>query len=210
MVSRPDREWEIDERLALRGPTVVLRPPREDDAQAVCEAVRESVAEVGAWLAWCHPAYDRDDALAWVQGSRGARARGEECAFVITDAWDGAVLGGCGLNQVDASSRRANLGYWVRSTATGRGVATQAAGLAAEFGLGVLGLARLEIVAATGNRASQRVAEKLGAVREGVLRARFWIAGEPVDGVLYSLVPGDLERAGRRWLAHPDGPRGPR
>lgn len=209
-MSRTDRQREIDERLALQGPTVVLRPPREDDAEAVCEAVRESVAEVGAWLGWCHPAYDRDDALGWVRASRGARARGEECAFVITDARDGTVLGGCGLNQVDASNRRANLGYWVRTTATGRGVATEAAGLAAEFALGVLGLGRLEIVAARRNRASQRVAEKLGAVREGVLRARFWIAGEPVDGVLYSLVPGDLERAGRRWLAHPDGPRGPK
>lgn len=204
------RQREIDERLALRGGTVVLRPPRVDDAGAILEAVLESVAEVGAWLAWCHAEYSLDDALGWVRGSREARARGEECAFVITDARDGAVLGGCGLNQVDAANRRANLGYWVRTTATGRGVATEAAGLVAEFGMSVLGLGRLEIVAAKGNRASQRVAEKLGAVREGVLRDRFWIAGEPVDGVLYSLVPGDLERASRRWRADPDGPRGPR
>jgi ribosomal-protein-serine acetyltransferase len=204
------RQREIDERLALRGGTVVLRPPRVDDAGAILEAVLESVAEVGAWLAWCHPEYSLQDALGWVRGSRAARGRGEECAFVVTHARDGAVLGGCGLNQMDAPNRRANLGYWVRSTATGRGVATEAAGLAAEFGLGVLGLGRLEIVAAKGNRASQRVAEKLGAVREGVLRDRFWIGGQPVDGVLYSLVPGDLERAGRRWRAHPDGPRGPR
>ena len=206
MTEPGDREREIDAHLALLGPTVVLRPPREEDAKAILDAVRESVAEVGAWLPWCHAAYGLDDALAWVWGSRDARARGEECAFVVVDAVDDALLGGCGLNQIDAANRRANLGYWVRTGATGRGVATEAAGLAAEFGLTVLGLGRLEIVAATGNRASQRVAEKVGAVREGVLRNRFWLGGEPVDGVLYSLVPADLER--RR--AVPDGPRGPR
>ncbi len=194
MTGITDRDRVVDEQLALPGPTVVLRPPRDGDAPAVCEAVHESITEVGGWLAWCHRDYDVEDALAWVRGSREARARGEECAFVITDARTGAVLGGCGLNQVDATNRRANLGYWVRTSATGRGVATEAAGLAAEFGLTVLGLGRLEIVVAAGNRASQRVAEKLGAVREGVLRSRFWLGGEPVDGLLYSLVPGDLHR----------------
>ena len=203
-----DRERVVDEQLALRGPTVVLRPPHDEDAEAVCEAVRESVAEVGAWLAWCHPRYEVDEALAWVRRSRRARARGEECAFLITDAVTGAVLGGCGLNQVDPTNRRANLGYWVRTTATGRGAATEAARLAAEFGLTVLGLGRLEIVVAVGNRASQRVAEKLGAVLEGVLRNRFWIGGDPVDGLLYSLVPADLE-PGRRAAAR-DGSRAPR
>ena len=197
-----DRDRVVDEQLALRGPTVVLRPPRDDDAGAVCEAVRESVAEVGAWLAWCHPDYDVRDALAWVRGSRDARARGEECAFVIADAANGVVLGGCGLNQVDATNRRANLGYWVRTTATGRGVATEAARLAAEFGLTVLGLGRLEIVVAVGNRASQRVAEKLGAVPEGVLRSRFWVGGDPVDGLLYSLVPADVEAVVERVTGH--------
>ncbi len=195
-----DRERVVDEELVLRGPTVVLRPPRDDDASAVCETVQESVADVGSWLAWCHPDYDVGDALVWVRGSREARARGEECAFLITDAQTGAVLGGCGLDQVDAVNRRANLGYWVRTGATGRGVATEAARLAAEFGLTVLGLGRLEIVVAAGNRASQRVAEKLGAVREGVLRSRFWLGGEPVDALLYSLVPADLHRS-------PDGCR---
>jgi ribosomal-protein-serine acetyltransferase len=206
-VTQPrEREREIDARLALRGRTVVLRPPRDDDAQAIWDAVRESVTEVGAWLPWCHAAYGLDDALAWVRASRDARARGDECAFVVTDAAEGALLGGCGLNQVEAVNRRANLGYWVRTAATGRGVATEAARLVAEFALTVLGLGRLEIVAATGNQASQRVAEKLGAVREGILRNRFWLGGEPVDGVLYSLVPADLGRP----TTVPDGPRGPR
>jgi len=45
---------------------------------------------------------------------------------------------------------------------------------------------------AVGNVASQRAVEKAGAHREGVLRNRLILGDEPVDAVLYSLVPMDL------------------
>lgn len=189
-----DRESVIDRELELRGPTVVLRPPVDDDVDAVWKAVDESVAEVSAWMAWCHDGYRLEEARAWVAGTRLARAEGRECSFVVTGAVDGGVLGACGLNHLDTANRRANLGYWVRTTATGRGVATEAVALVARFGLTVLDLARIEIVAAPANLASQRVAEKIGATREGVLRNRFWFNGESVDGVSYSLIPADLQR----------------
>jgi len=47
-------------------------------------------------------------------------------------------------------------------------------------------------LAATGNHASQRVAEKAGAVREGVLRKRLLVKGQTQDAVLYSLVAEDF------------------
>jgi RimJ/RimL family protein N-acetyltransferase len=89
----------------------------------------------------------------------------------------------------------ANLGYWVRSSATKRGVASAATRLIARFGFRELGFQRLEIVAATGNGASQRAAEKAGATREGVLRKRLLINGQPHDAVLYSLVAEDFEES---------------
>ena len=46
-----------------------------------------------------------------------------------------------------------------------------------------------------GNAASQRVAGKLGATREGEFRNRLVVRGEAVDAVVFSLVPRDLERA---------------
>ena len=81
-----------------------------------------------------------------------------------------------------------NLGYWVRTSAAGRGAATRATRLAARFGFEQLGLHRIEIVAAIDNIGSQRVAEKAGAVREGVLRKRLLIRGKSQDAVLYSLI----------------------
>jgi RimJ/RimL family protein N-acetyltransferase len=64
----------------------------------------------------------------------------------------------------------------------------------ARFGFEDLGLQRIEITAAVGNVASQRVAEKIGAVREGLLRNRFLLQGRSHDAYLYSLIPEDTSQ----------------
>ena len=76
----------------------------------------------------------------------------------------------------------------MRSSQTRRGIATAATLLAAQFGFEDLGLCRIEIVAAVGNAASQRVAEKAKATREGVLQNRLLLHNRSHDAVMYSLV----------------------
>ena len=63
------------------------------------------------------------------------------------------------------------------------------------FGFEELGFQRIEIIAATANLPSQRVAEKAGAIKEAVLRKRLRLHGEPVDGVLYSFVAEDFKKS---------------
>ena len=186
----------MDADLALVGPNVVLRPPGAGDAEPFWEAVTESVPELSRWMAWCHEGYSREEAGAWLETCAGAWDRAEALDFLVTDRATGALLGACALNHLDHGNRRANLGYWVRTSACGRGIATEAAAVAVHYGLGELGLGRIEIVAAAPNGASRRVAEKLGAHREGVARNRFCLHGTYVDGVVFSLVPADLEVPG--------------
>jgi ribosomal-protein-serine acetyltransferase len=186
----------VDTDLALVGPNLVLRPARADDLGPYWEAVTESVAELSQWMAWCHEGYSREEARVWLDTCARAWSRAEAFDFLVTDRTTGALLGACALNQLDPVNRRANLGYWVRTSACGRGVATEAAALVVHYGLGELGFGRVEILAAVANRASQRVAEKLGARREGVARNRFCFRGAYVDAVVFSLVPADLEVTG--------------
>jgi len=157
------------------------------DAHALWEAARESVPEVGRWLPWCHAQYSLEDAAEWTRTRVALAADGREYTFAIIGP-DGRFLGGCGLNHIDRTHRFCNLGYWVRTSATRGGVATMAVRLAAEYAFKKTDLVRLEIVCATGNVASQRVAERAGAVREGVLRHRLLIHGKPADAVMYGLV----------------------
>jgi ribosomal-protein-serine acetyltransferase len=156
------------------------------DAERLHAAARESVADVFPWLGWCHPRYSLDEAAEWVATQEQLAQRGEAFAFAIWS--EGQYAGGCGINQINRANRFANLGYWVRSGAMGRGVAPTAARLVAEYAFRETDLIRLEIVCAIGNLRSQRVAEKVGAVREGVLRNRLLLPSGPSDAVMFSLL----------------------
>ena len=169
---------------------VEIRSYRPDDAKSLFEAALESSAEVYPWATWCHPGYSVEDAKEWSLAKALEFEKGHEFEFVITGE-GGRFLGGCALNQINLADRTANLGYWVRSSATGNGVATEAVRQAVRFAFSNTNLERLEIVCAVNNRASQRVAEKAGAVREGVARSRIYLQGGSSDAVVFSILRSD-------------------
>ena len=110
----------------------------------------------------------------------------------MRDASDSSILGSCSLNHIDPYFRLGNLAYWVRSSRLGEGIASRAVRLVTRFAFEQVGLIRAEIVVAEANLASLRVAEKVGALREGVLRNRLIIHGQIFPGVMHSLIPKDF------------------
>lgn len=175
----------------IEGP-ILIQTLRQEDVSPLYEAARESIAEVSPWLPWCHENYSIEETREFIASRELASQGGEWYSFGIFEKDGGRFLGGVGINFINRVHQMANLGYWVRTSAAGRGVATSATRAVARFGFEQLGLQRIEIVAAVDNIPSQRVAEKAGGVREGVLRKRLLIRGRPVDAVLFSLVPEDL------------------
>ncbi len=167
--------------------TVSIRPYRNDDVDGLYQAVRQSAAELRPWMPWCHPQYARSETQAWVEGRPAAWEAKTDFSFMIESESE-LILGGCGLNRIELDNGTANLGYWVRTSAAGKGVATRAAELLRDWAFANLELHRLEILVAVGNVASQRVAEKLGAVREGMLLQRLVLLGERHDAILYSIL----------------------
>jgi len=170
----------------------VLRPLAPLDAAGLYEAARESIAAVGPWLPWCHAEYSFDDACSYLESRLQAWNDGAEYSFGVFEKAIGRFVGGTGINFIDWTSRRGNLGYWIRSSAIGHGYATDAARRLANWGLSELKLQRIEIVAAVGNIASQRAAEKAGANREAVLRNRCRIGEVAHDAVVFSFIPEDF------------------
>ena len=169
---------------------VSIRPYRLDDAAALHEAAIESVWEVRPFMPWCRPDLTVDGARSWIEEQVSAFAAGRAFEFVIV-APDGRFLGGCGLTHIDEANQRANLGYWVRSSACGHGVATEAIQQLVQWTFKNTELVRLEIVVSTQNGASLRAAEKSGAVREGVLKKRLLLHGSWHDAVMLSFIRGE-------------------
>ena len=158
-----------------------------NDAPFVWEAVRESLAELQPWMPWSHPAYSLEESKSWLTTQVQAFQQRSNFEFAITSA-TGEYLGGCGLNQIDPLNQRANLGYWVRSSAAGHGVATAAVRLVRDWGFAQTDLVRLEVLVAVNNLTSRRVAEKSGALYEGTLRSRLLVHGTRHDAALYAFV----------------------
>lgn len=171
---------------------ITIRPYHFADRGELLAATRESTAEVYPWLEWCKPTYSMQDTEAWIRFQLDKWTTHSEFHFIIIDTDSRALLGGVGVNNLHPTDRFANLGYWVRTRQTGKGVATAAVRLASRFAFEQTHLVRLEILVNVANTASQRVAEKAGAQREGVLRKRIFMHGESHDAVLYSLLPTDL------------------
>lgn len=164
-----------------------IRPYTVADAQVVWDAAIESSAELLPWMAWFHPGYHVRETRSWLEMQVAAFRVGASYEFAI-ESDEGRYLGGCGINQIDPLNRRANLGYWVRTSEAGHGVATAAAQLTVAWTFKHTDIVRIEIVAATANLASQRVAERAGALREGVLRSRLFVQGQFQDAVVFSIV----------------------
>jgi ribosomal-protein-serine acetyltransferase len=164
-----------------------IRPYRIDDAPAIWAAARESLTELQRWMPWAHANYAIDETRSWLTVQVQAFQQRTTFEFAIVDD-TGAYLGGCGLNQLDALNQRANLGYWVRSSAAGKGIATAATRLTRDWGFANTDLARLEVLVAVGNAASRRVAEKSGAVYEGILRSRLLVHGARHDAAIYAFI----------------------
>lgn len=89
---------------------------------------------------------------------------------------------------------RAELGYWLAASAWGSGIATEACTAAVDFGFRELSLARIYAQVIAGNRASQRVLEKLGMVTEGVKRSHIKKGDKLCDVVFYGLLRDEWSR----------------
>ncbi len=112
--------------------------------------------------------------------------------FIIVDASSNQGVGFAVLNHINRQHQTANLGYQVRTSRLGEGIATEAAKQVAMYGFEKFGFQRIEILVARENIPSQKVAEKLGAIREGLLRRRLQINGSAHDAYMYSLIPNDF------------------
>lgn len=176
---------------ALTDGHVTLRPHRTIDATVLADAVSESVATVGRWQDWCHAGYTSADAAAWIATCQKSWLMGDGHEFLVFDATTDALLGGMGVNHLNREHRFANLGYWVRESAQGQGVATRAGKLAVRFAFEAVKVSRIEIVAAHDNAPSRKTAERIGGIFEGMLRNRLVLRDNATDAAMYSIIPTD-------------------
>jgi RimJ/RimL family protein N-acetyltransferase len=174
---------------SLADEVVLLRAWNDTDVPAQLEAFRDPVFQrFSDWAPQTEAA-----ARAYLAAHEQARRRGEQIELALAEPHDeNLVLGGASLNNVNRGQGRAAIGFWLAPHARGRGVACHAVRLLAGWAFDDLHVARLELTCGPDNRASQRVAERCGFTREGVLRSHLPFKDARRDTVVFSLLPGEL------------------
>lgn len=175
------------------GPTA-LRPWREADIPAIVRACQDP--EIPRWTRVPSP-YGEADARAFMLQRYDAIATATAAPYAIVRAEDHAqLLGSIALMDLEWEHRRGEVGYWLAREARGAGHATRAVGLICRWGFDQLGLERIALMASTGNPASQRVAERSGLTREGVLRSSYRGREGRQDMVAFGLLVTDSPASG--------------
>jgi len=168
---------------------VALRPWRIADVAAMTAACRDP--EIQRWT-MVPDGYSEDHARAFVAHAEAAHDAAASLELAVVDAANGEeVLGAVGLVTIDWDHERADVGYWTAPQARRRGVAVRAVRVLSAWAFAELGLVRLELTPYAGNGPSERVAERAGYTREGVLRSYFRSKTGLVDVVMFSLLRDD-------------------
>jgi RimJ/RimL family protein N-acetyltransferase len=165
-----------------------LRPWDRRDIPAVTAACQDP--EIPRWTVVPHN-YTERHARDFIGGTAGDLAAGRELALAIVDP-DDRVLGALGLSNFDWADLKGEIGYWVVAEARRRGIGARATRLLALWAIGTLGLERVELLANPENEASQRLAERAGFTREGILRRYRRRHGVREDLVMFSMLAEDV------------------
>ena len=161
----PPERIEVDE-FQLRRYTI-------DDAEALHQAVKASYAEIHPWMPWCVEPVKPEDQRDFIERAFLSWTTGKAFNWGIFDGdgkpdGDGKLIGAISLMD-RVGSGALEIGYWLRTDRTGRGIITRAAARLTEIGLGLPEISRIEIHCDEANVRSAAVPKRLGYRLEAVV-----------------------------------------
>jgi len=184
--------------LKLVGDRIILRDQIADDLDAMHEWLADP--ETSQFLSWA----TRSKEETWLHLAEGIREQSKETrqkyylTVVLKD--EGTVIGDSGIEvkKRGPGGGEGEIGYFLIKRYWGRGYATEAARLVIAYGFSHLGLHRITASCLAANVASERVMQKCGMVKEGVLRKSDFRLGEWQDRLVYSILREEWEAGSPR------------
>ena len=167
---------------------VVVRCWEPNDAPLLKEAVDSSLVELRPWLPWAlNEPQTVEEKVQLLRRFRAQFDLGEDFVYGLFSRDESEVVGGSGFHR-RVGEGAFEIGYWIRSSRAGQGLATEATAALTRIGFEVCEVDRIEIHCEPENERSLRIPRKLGYAEEARLRRRLYPAGgEPRDVVVFSL-----------------------
>ncbi|MFC4505785.1 MULTISPECIES: GNAT family N-acetyltransferase [Streptomyces] len=169
------------------GDGLLLRPWRSADVPAVYAAFQDPLMHQ-----WHIRAADSEEEVAgWIAEWQRCWDTERNAQWAVVDEDSGLLLGRMALRCVLLSEGTAEVAYWTTGAARGRGVASRATTALTGWAFDEIGFHRLELIHATANEASCRVAAKAGFTLEGTKRSAALHQDGWHDMHLHARVQGD-------------------
>ncbi|MCG8588332.1 MAG: GNAT family N-acetyltransferase [Proteobacteria bacterium] len=170
-------------------PGTSLRRPTLDHASALFGVVDRERGRLREWLPWVDASATVDDTRAFLTRVIEQEAKRESWTRLV---WrDDGPVGVVAFHEFKSANRAGEIGYWLSEVCVGQGIMTAACRVLIREGFGTFGLHRIEIGAATENRRSRAIPQRLGFREEGVRRDAEWLYDHYVDLVVYGLLATD-------------------
>lgn len=167
-----------------------LRPWATTDVPALVAAWRDP--EMARWMPEETNPFEVEQARAFVDDAATHLSTGKSVALAIADESTDQAIGSVTLHVWGL--RHWNIGYWVAADQRQHGLATEAVTKISQWAFAANpNLARLSLYTMPGNEPSQKVAERAGFRREGLLRRWGEVNGEQLDWIMFSLIREDLK-----------------
>lgn len=176
----------VDVPVAMETARLALRVLQPGEGAMVHGAIQESIAELRPWMPWAQrPSVEASETF--VRQSLASFHQRTDLSWGMFSRADGVYVGNVGLHNIRWPIPSFEVGYWCRTSAAGQGLVTEAVRALTLLCIRELGAARVEIRMDPLNERSWRVAERLGFLREGELRASaLGVDGAPRDTRIYA------------------------
>jgi len=170
---------------------LLLYPIDSSDGADLWQAVDGSRWHLDRWLPWVPFNNTPEASQRYAEACAADWDAGRAVRFAIRDRQTRELLGVVGLDSCVHLHRSCELGYWLKLTATGRGLMTEAAQACVEYAFQRMSVHRVRCAAATDNYASLRVISRLGFRFEGVAREAEFVASRWLDHAVFAKLETD-------------------
>jgi RimJ/RimL family protein N-acetyltransferase len=160
----------IDVPMPIRTPRLLIRPREPGDGKLALAAVTETWEQLHRWMWWAE-SLEQFTAEVLEERNRHAIAnflQRDPIELIGIEVARGEPVVWCGFHDIDWTARQCDTGFWVRKSAQGRNIATESTNALLRYAFAALKMRRVGLTHSEGNKASRRIAEKLGFAYEGI------------------------------------------
>lgn len=175
--------------IALENETVLLRPLDKVDVQGILEAV--NFPEI--WLHMSTAMENIEDVNGFVDNALAIKEKKTEFPFVIVDKESGQIIGSTRFMDIDDKHKRLEIGTtWLIPAYWRTAINTNCKYLLLQYCFEILNFQRVQIKTDHENYRSQKAIERIGAIKEGVLRNHMIRKDGTIrHTVMYSIIKED-------------------